>query len=121
MSSAHASHGRILWGPPTLPAMLVVELGEASFFSQMPFRPGAGQGRPLHPSASRAQAKTPLFLNLKTMPARHCLPKKTERARMGWEPRFLGQHSSPPDRCRGDSVLPLTGTQSLLSLRGSGF
>lgn len=36
----------ILWGPPTLPTMLVVELGEASFSSQMPLRPGAGPPPP---------------------------------------------------------------------------
>lgn len=41
---------------------------------------GLGHGRPLLPSASRAQAKMPLFLNLRTMPGRHSLPQRTERA-----------------------------------------
>lgn len=58
----------ILWGPPTLPTMLVVELGEASFSSQMPLRPGAGPPPP--PLCQQAQAKMPLFLNLRTMPGR---------------------------------------------------
>lgn len=96
--------------------MLVVELGEASFSSQMPFRPGAGQGHPLLPCASRAQAKMPLFLNLRTMPGRHWPPKEDRESKDGLRatlpgpalltPRQVPRGLCPPTDRDTESALP---------------
>lgn len=78
---------------------------------------GLGHGRPLLPSASRAQAKMPLFLNPRTMPGRQSLPQRAESG-MGRQPRFLGQHSSPSDRCQGDTACLRSGSLGSGALPG---
>lgn len=107
----------VLLGPPTLPAMLVVELGEASFSSQMPFRPGAGPPPPALCQQGPGQDAFIFKPENNAWPA--LLPKRTEGARVGWEPHFLGRHSLPPDRCQGDSARPPSGTQRIRILEPS--
>lgn len=82
-----------------LPAVLVVELGEASFSNPS----GLGQGRPLLPSASRDQANMPLFLNLRTMPGRGAASCRGQREQ-GW----AGGHTS-----RAGLPHPRTGARGL--------
>lgn len=82
-----------------LPAVLVVELGEASFSNPS----GLGQGRPLLPSASRDQANMPLFLNLRTMPGRAQPPAEDRESKDG-----LGATLPGPAR-----LTPRTGARGL--------
>lgn len=76
---------------------------------------GLGQGRPLLPSASGAQAKMPLFLNLRTMPGQHC--SQRGQREQGWAESHTSWAGIP---------YPQTGVRGTLLAhrqghRGSGF
>lgn len=87
-----------------LPAVLVVELGEASFSNPS----GLGQGRPLLPSASRDQANMPLFLNLRTMPGRAQPPAEDRESKDGLGATLPGPARLTPGQVPGDSAFPAT-------------
>ena len=78
----------------------------------MPFRPGPGLPPP---SLCQQGPGQEAFIFI---PANNAWPGtascRGQRARMGWKPHFLGQHSSPPDRCQEDTALAQTGAQGLL-------
>ena len=115
---AEAEGLAILWGPPTLPAMLVVKLGEASFSSQMPFRPGAGPPPP--PLCQQGPGQDAFIFK----PANNAWPGTASyggRRERGW----AGSHTSWADTPRPRQVpclLPLVpGLDTAVPLGGGGW